>query len=224
MVLAVTLARGGSKGIPQKNIRPIAGKPLLAWTMQEALKSKHINKYIVSTDSEEIADIAMAWGVQVIFRPKQLAEDDTPSVDALRHAIQGFPHEMIAMLPCTNPLKTADDIDNALMRYLWGEFDSVIGVTEAYPIERIKVLDCMLLQDTYPEPEDGQRQFLPTYYKRCGAFYITSREMVEQGKLFGHKASHGFILPKERGVNIDDEVDWVLAEALLERKQNDLGS
>ena len=219
MVLGVTLARGGSKGILNKNIKEIAGKPLLAWTIEAAQKCQNLNNYIVSTDSMEIAEVARGYGVDVVMRPPELAEDNTPSVVSLKHATRGFPHETIAMIPCTNPLRTAQDIDSALMRYAWDEFDSVIGVTEAYPPERIKYLESMMLVDVLPEPQDGQRQFLQKYYKRCGAFYITSREWVDKGVLFGHPHSHGYVLPRERGVNIDDELDWKLAEVLLEARR-----
>jgi CMP-N-acetylneuraminic acid synthetase len=218
MVLAVTLARGGSKGIPNKNIRMLAGKPLLAWTIEEVQKCQYINKYIVSTDSKEIADVAEGYGVEVVMRPKRLAEDDTPSVASLQNAIEGFDHATIAMIPCTNPLKTHMDIDSALLRYSFGKFDSVIGVSETYPPERIKTLDNMMIRDTYPEPQDGQRQKLPKYYIRNGSFYILGRDLVDEGILFGHENSNGFIMPK--GVNIDNELDWKLAEVLLENLTN----
>lgn len=198
----------------------IAGKPLIAWTIQEALKSKWIDRYVVSTESTEVAEIAEQYGAEVVMRPKELAQDDTPSLDALLDTVGKVEGDWdaVVMLPCTNPLKTVADIDGAIGVLMNEDIDSVIGVSEAYPVERIKRITGGYLYDVLEEPQDGQRQLLPRYYIRNGSVYAVKRTALS--RLFGHLLSKPWIMPKNRSVNIDDEVDWKLAEVLL----NDLGS
>ena len=118
-VIAVIPARGGSKGIPRKNIRPLLGKPLIAYTIEAALKSKRIDRVVVSTEDEEIAEISQRWGAEVVRRPEELARDDSPSVDTILHAVdwfeeQGERFDIVVMLEATSPLRKEDDLDNAI--------------------------------------------------------------------------------------------------------------
>lgn len=203
----------------------------MTWTIQEAKKSRYINNYIISTDDKDIALLAGEMGVKVIVRPKNLAKDDTPSILALQHAVKQAEKlygefDVIIELRCTNPLKTVEDIDNALSVFEKYHPESVIGVSPSQPVERIKTLENMYIRDTEEEPQDGQRQFLPEYWVRNGSFYIVNRNsLMVDGMLFGHYASIGYKMPKEKGVNIDDMYDWKVAEMfLLERNKNDLGS
>lgn len=229
-VLGVTLARGGSKGIPKKNIREVAGKPLIAWTIEAALQSKHLTNYIVSTDDQEIAAVSREYGATVLMRPAELAQDDTPSLYPLVHAALGYKdHAIIADIRCTNPLKTTEDIDGAIDLMLDKDVTSVIGVSPATPPERIKRVWGGLIVDTFPEPRDGQRQFLPKYYVRNGSIYVIQTsalyfynpekgEVEGWGQLFGHVDSLAYVMPKERSVNIDDEIDMKLADLLLRER------
>ena len=148
-ILGITLARGGSKSVPKKNIRPLLGIPLIAYTIAEAKKSKFITRYIVSTDSEEIKQVAIQYGAEVPFlRPANLATDNATSSDALQHAVdwvekdEGQQYDFVVELMCTNPMKTVDDIDAAIEKLMDTGADSVIGVNrlEDHHPARIKKL------------------------------------------------------------------------------------
>ena len=118
-VIAIIPARGGSKGIPRKNIKPLLGKPLIAYTIEVAVASKLLDKIVVSTEDAEIAEISQRWGAEVVRRPEELARDDSPSVDAILHVIHWFEErgqyfDITALLEPTSPLRKADDLDNAI--------------------------------------------------------------------------------------------------------------
>lgn len=160
----------------------------------------------------------------MIFRGNDLARSDTPSLTALRHALNKAENEheidwdVAVLLPCTNPLRTGLDINKALAILDQNpKTDSVIGVSECEPVERIKVIRDGLLMDTFPEPQDGQRQYLPKYFVRNGSIYAVRKRAID--RLFGHEQSMPYVMPKERGVNIDDLLDWKLAEVLLKERE-----
>ena len=222
-VLGITLAKGHSKGVPGKNTKEIAGKPLLSWTTREAKRSYQLNDYFVSTDDTHIAWLSTRMGVETVIRPASLARDDTPSLAAIRHAVdviehkKGYSFQAIALIPCTTPLRTADDIDGAISMLEDNPMaDSVIGVTECIPVERVKKIVDGLIVDTYPEPQDGQRQNLEKCYTRSG-IYVIRRDSLD--RLFGHANSLAYVIPPERAVNIDTILDWTLAEALLKERE-----
>ena len=229
-VLGVTLARGGSKGVPGKNIRLVLGKPLLAYTVEEALISRRINRYIVSTDSLEIATIAREWGAECIERPPELASDTTPSLDALRHAVfetekqEGIPYDIVVELRATNPLKTVDDIDGAIEKLIDTRADSVIGVAvleDHHPARIKRLVDDRIVDFVMPEPRDGQRQLLrPEAYIRNGSIYAVRRDLIMNGagQLFNHKNSRPWVMPADKSINVDTELDFLLVEALLKRQ------
>ncbi len=228
-VLGVTCARGGSKGVPGKNIRLLAGKPLIAWTIEEALKSKYITRYIVSTDSEEIAEVAKKYGADVPFlRPPELAGDDTPTLPVLLHALHfcekqdNVTYDIIADLRCTNPLKNRGDIDGAIKKIVGTDSDVVVGVSrlEDHHPARIKRIVNDALVDFWPEPMDGQRHLLkPDAYIRNGSIYVVWRSALEQGILLGGSDKiRPWIMPPERSCNIDEEVDFLIAEAVLAKR------
>lgn len=179
--------------------------------------------YAVSTDDDAIAIVARAYGAYVIKRPAELAQDDTPTLPALQHAVDEAERlwgkfDYVVDLRCTNPMKTADDISNAVDKLIATGAESVIGVSPSQPIERIKQVVDGKIVDVIHEPQDGQRQALPQSYIRNGSIYALRRDAMH--KLFGHENSLAYIMPKERGVNIDAPLDWMLAERLLD----DLGS
>ena len=223
-VLAVTLARQGSKGIKNKNIKEIAGKPLIQWTYEQVMLCENVTSYVISTDIPEVHKTYENSEAMLIARPPELAQDDTPSIDALQHAVRSIEYELggerydiIADIRCTSPLKTAADIDAAIQACMHSGHP-VVGATLTQPVERIKTMYGGFLMDTYPEPLDGQRQFLRSYYIRNGTFYILPRdELMEEGRLLGNGFHKAFIMPRERSVNIDDEFDWMVAECLLTR-------
>ena len=224
-VLGVTLARGGSKGVPRKNIRPIKGKPLLAYTIEEALKSKYIDVYVVSTEDEEIATVARKYGAKVIERPGYLASDNTPSIDAIQHALEvaqekwgGF--SVVADLRCTNPLKTVEDIDGAIEKLIKTGADVVVGVSklEDHHPSRIKrIFQDRLIDFAWPEDARGQRQDLkPDAYIRNGSVYIVRASAIAEGIHFlGTDEIRPWVMPLEKSINVDTELDFKLLEAIL---------
>jgi CMP-N-acetylneuraminic acid synthetase len=226
----VTLARSGSKGVPGKNIRPINGRPLIAYTIEEALKSKLISDYIISTDSEQIAQVSRELGAEVPFlRPTHLAQDDSPSADALIHAVKamedlrGFKYDYVIELMVTNPFKTFRDIDKAVEMLSTSGADSVIAVKRVYdghPARIKKIIDGKLQDFCVPEILESRRQDLsPPAYIRCGAIYALSRnEIIENGRRYGSDFSLAFELENPKSINIDDEFDLALAELILGRR------
>jgi len=225
-VLGITLARGGSKGVPRKNIRPIKGKPMLAYTIEEALKSKFIDVYVVSTDDDEISTVAREYGAEVIKRPFYLADDDTPSIDAIQHALKQAQMRwgdfaVVADLRCTNPLKTVEDIDGAIDKLIKTGADVVVGVSKLedhHPARIKRIFQDRLIDFAWPEDPRGQRQDLkPDAYIRNGSIYIVRASAIEEGIHFtGTDEIRPWIMPLSRSVNVDTELDFKLLEAMLE--------
>jgi len=225
-VLGITLARGGSKGVPRKNIRMIAGKPLLAYTVEEALKCTLITEYVVSSDDPDILAVAFEYGAQVIERPAKLAQDDTPHLPALVHALDwaedfyNTRFDAVADLRATNPLKTALDIDLAIKKLAKTDADCVVGVSklEDHHPSRIKLIYNDRLVDVWPEPASGRRQDLkPDVYIRNGSIYVVKAEVLRAGYFFTGQdlIIRPYIMPPERGINIDTEMDFLFAEAVV---------
>lgn len=224
-VIGITLARGGSKGVPRKNIREINGIPLIAYTIREALKSQYIDVYVVSTDDNEIATVARDWGAKVIMRPKHLAADDTPSIDALQHALRVANEkwgnfDIVADLRCTNPLKDVGDIDGAIMKLIKTGADVVVGVSKLedhHPARIKRIFQDRLIDFAWPEDNRGQRQDLkPDAYIRNGSIYIVRASALEEGIHFlGTDEIRPWIMPLSKSVNVDTELDFKLLEAML---------
>jgi len=226
-VLGVTLARGGSKGVPMKHALHLCGMPLLYWTIDEVKKCQFIDDYFFSSDDAKLRGLAESRGARTIMRPKELAQDTTPTLPALIHAvteaekITGKTYDYIAEIRATSPLKRAGDIDDVIRELISSGADSAIGVTplEDHHPARAKWLDGDgHIRDFVPEPESGRRQDLtPKAYVRNGTVYALKREWVmgDRPKLFGHEKSVGVVMPPERSINIDTPIDWALAEVLM---------
>jgi CMP-N-acetylneuraminic acid synthetase len=224
-VIGITCARGGSRGVKRKNVKELCGKPLIAWTIEEALKATLLDDYVVCTDDKEIGDITKSFGVEVIDEPPELAGDNVPIIDAINYTLaQVGDYKAVADLRTTNPFKTALDIDRAIDKLLKNEHDTdgVVGVTqlEDHHPSRIKRIVAGRLVDFWPEPESGLRQDLrPAAYIRNGSIYVFWTELLQSGRYFiGPDNIRALIMPPERSVNIDTEADWLLAEALLNEK------
>lgn len=219
----MTLARGGSKGVPRKNLRYFNGAPLLYWTATEALKSEWIDTFVVSTDDDEIYDYCKRMEFGVLRRPAALAQDDTPTMPALKHAYDYMAayceHEfdIIVELRTTNPFKTAKQIDAAVEKLIATEADVVVGVeqvVEHHP-SRLKTIENGCLEDIWEEPASGRRQDLkPPVYVRNGSFYILTREALNKGILFQGGKIVPYIMPKS--VNIDTPMDFYVAERMMQ--------
>jgi len=229
-ILGITLARGGSKSVPKKNIRGLCGKPLIAYTIKEALKSSYLTRYIVSTDDSEIKDVAEKNGAEVPFlRPADLATDKASSMVALNHAIdfvekeEGIKYDYVVELMCTNPLKTVKDIDSCIDKLIQTGADSVIAVhklEDHHPIRIKKIIGDRIIDFCLPEPLDSRRQDLkPDAYIRSGAIYALKRdELMIRNSRYGTKNSRPYILPPERAVNVDTEIDFLVAETLIKER------
>jgi CMP-N-acetylneuraminic acid synthetase len=228
-ILGITLARGGSKSVPRKNIRPILGVPLIGYTIAEALRSRFITRYIVSTDDEEIRQVALKYGADAPFlRPSEFSTDTASSVGALQHAVswveqeEGVRYDYIIELMCTNPMKTVDDIDTCIERLISTGADSVIAVhriEDHHPIRIKKIIDDRIVDFCLPEKAETRRQDLkPDAYVRSGSIYALRRDhLMVDGRRYGSVESRPYILPDERAVNVDTEIDFLIAENLLQR-------
>ncbi len=225
-VLAVTLARGGSKGVPRKNIKPIHGAPLIAYTIAEAKRSKWIDRYLVSTDDAEIQAISIQYGAEAPFlRPASLSGDTVSSVEPLQHAVSwaekdsGCRYDYIIELMCTNPLKTVEDIDAVIEKLIQTQADTVISVVQLedhHPARIKKIVDDRIVDFCVPELSSRRQDLLPKSYVRNGSIYAMRRDvLMEQGLRFGMPNSRPYIMPEERTVNVDTPLDFIVAEAML---------
>ena len=226
-ILALTLARGGSKSVPRKNIRKIMGIPLIAYTIAEALQSKLITRYVVSTDDEEIRQVAIKYGADAPFlRPKEFASDTASSAAAMKHAVawveknEEVKYDYVIELMCTNPMKTVEDIDACILKLRETGADSVIAVhkvEDLHPIRVKKIIADKIVDFCLPETPEMRRQDLkPDAYIRSGSIYALQRDyLMIDGRRFGSENSRPYILPMERAVNVDTEMDFLLAEQLI---------
>ena len=224
--VAFIFARGGSKGLPEKNIRRLGGKPLIAWSIEHALSIKRIKRVIVSTDSEEIASVARQYGAEVPFmRPADLAADDCPEWLAWRHALNylvkttGELPEVMVSVPTTAPLRISVDIENCLDEYEKGATDMVITVTDAHRSPYFNMVktnvDGTVGLVNPPPSAIARRQDVPVVYDMATVCYVASPEfvMTHNGTFEGRvKAVH---VPAERAVDIDTLLDFQIAESLL---------
>ncbi len=219
-VLAIIPARGGSKGVPRKNIKPLSGKPLIAWTIEEAVKSKYTDRLILSSEDKEIISVATHYGCDVPFtRPKELAEDDTPGIEPVLHAIQTLPekYDYVVLLQPTSPLRNVLDID-ACIEYCVQKKSACVSVTE--PDESPYWMFCMddsgrLSPLLKYDGDISSRQVLPEIFVLNGAVYVAETEMLRNRKTFIHSETVGFLMPKSRSLDIDTEMDMIFAEFLL---------
>jgi len=228
-ILGLTLARGGSKSVPRKNIKTIAGKPLICYTIIEALKSRFITRYIVSTDDVEIQEIAINCGADVPFlRPSKYSSDEASSVSAMQHAVnwvereEGIKYDYVVELMCTNPMKTVEDIDLSIEKLLLTGSDSVIAIHQLedhHPARIKKIVDDKIVDFCISEIPESRRQDLkPNAYIRSGSIYALKRDyLMVEGMRYGSANSRPYILPEERAVNIDTEIDFMIAELLLKK-------
>ena len=227
-ILGVTLARGGSKGIPKKNLALIKNKPLIKYTLDEAKKCKMLSRYIVSTDDNDVKDFCLNEGVEVPFlRPSHLATDKATSVDALIHAVnfceeqEKIKYDFVIELMATNPLKNEEDINNCILKLIATKADSVIGVTKLddhHPARIKKIVNDKIEDFCVPELSSRRQELKPEAYIRNGSIYALNRDaLVNKKHRFGGENSRPFIMPIERSINIDAPIDLLICESYLDK-------
>lgn len=221
-ILALIPARGGSKGIKDKNIIPLAGKPLIAYSIEAAKKSKYIDSIVVTTDSEKIAEVAKRYGARVPFlRPVELAADTSKTIDAVLHAIKtlksmGENYDTLVLLQPTQPLRTTDDIGKAIELYYE---DGENGLVSISPVDDSPLLirsigaDGKLL-NLLSQNSTCRRQDMPNYYKVNGCIYINKIDELNENTSFNDNKVP-FIMDKEHSIDIDEMSDLWMAECYL---------
>lgn len=223
-ILAIIPARGGSKGVPRKNIRELAGKPLIAWTIEEAKKSKYITRLILSSEDDEIIEVAKKYGCEVPFvRPKELAKDDTPGIDPVLHAIEQCPgYDYVMLLQPTSPLRTVKDIDECIEFVINNKIETCVSVTESekspywmYKVDSKGKMEPLINQNKIIV----RRQELPTVYMLNGAIYMAKIDRLLQEKSFLNSYTKAFIMCKENSFDIDTEMDLLICEYLLDNRK-----
>jgi CMP-N-acetylneuraminic acid synthetase len=214
---AIIPARGGSKGLPRKNVRMLCGKPLIAWTIAAALQSETVDRVVVSTDDGEIAEVSRDYGADVVWRPKEISGDHAPSEAALLHALEQLrlTKGILAFLQCTSPLILADDIDGAVRTLnaadtaftatLWHHFLWQDGEQDVEPLGHDKTYRPM-------------RQQRAPQYLEVGAVYAMDIAgfLMAKHRFFG--VTRPYLIPKERSWEIDDATDFLIVEVLLRER------
>lgn len=223
-VLAIIPARGGSKGVIDKNIRLVAGKPLIAYAIECARESVRLNKTIVSTDSASIAAVANTYSTEVIHRPAELAQDDTPMPPVLLHAIQelemkGEHFDLILLLQVTSPIRTGQDVDRVVD--LFEEDPSLEGVISVVPMDDVHPARMYTLEsDNWMKPyieqgEELRRQDLPVVYYRNGCIYAVRTDVLKQQKTLMPTHKKAYVMPARHLANVDDERDLIITDTLV---------
>lgn len=228
-VLALIPARGGSKGVARKNIRTVCGRPLIEYTIATALSARHLfHRVLVSTEDPEIADISRRAGAEVPFvRPPELATDTARSVEVAQHATRfveqqdGVKMDWIMLLQPTEPLRTADDLAEALKIARTEKCDSVISVVQVFAVHPMlmkRIENNRLRPWCVDEPEGTRRQdYKPPAYMRNGAIYLTRRDVLMESQSIRGDQSCPYVMPPERSVGVDSELDLAMVEFLLRR-------
>jgi len=224
-ILGLIPARGGSKGLPRKNIIPLLGKPLIAWTIEQALASKYLDRVVISTDDKEIAEISKKYGAEVPFmRPKELAMDKSKGIDVVLHAIDWVKendkrkqYDLLMLLQPTSPLRTTGDISKAIELLFLREAKAIVSVCEVdhHPLwANTLPEDGCMKNFIRQEIMNKNRQELLKFYRLNGAIYLAYCDYIKEQESFFGENTFAYIIPRERSVDVDDEIDFGLAEIL----------
>lgn len=224
-VLGIVPARGGSKGIPGKNVRPLGGKPLLAWTAEAALAARRLSRVVLTTDDERIAEVGRACGLEVPFlRPAELARDETPTLPVLQHAVAeleraGDRFDAVCLLQPTSPFRRPEDVDGCIELLESAGLDAVISVLPVPPEHNphwvyLRDGEGLLRLATGEEQPIPRRQELPPAFHRDGTVYVTRRDVLMAGNSIYGKRLGGYLI-EAPSVNLDTLDDWEQAERLV---------
>jgi len=227
-IIAIIPARGGSKGIPRKNIRLLRGKPLISYTIESALNSKLVDKVVVSTEDTEIAEISERCGAEVIKRPEELARDDSPTIDAILHVINWFEErnehfDVVVLLEPTSPLRKENDIDNAIRLFISSinQADSLVSLGEVQ-LENPYIMKKVENGIVKPLIETGkkfpQRQQLSKAYFPYGVIYLSKVDTLKKYKTFYQEQTIPYFIERWQNYEIDDRYDFICVEAILQNR------
>ena len=233
VIYAWIFARGGSKGLPGKNVRPLLGKPLIAYAIETAKQSRYIQDVFVSTDNQEIADIARQYGAKVPFlRPDELSGDKASERMAWQHAVQWLRNQseypamdIMVSLPAPTPLRTVEEVDQAMELYLEGKSDTVIAVSPSarHPAFDMVYVDkdkyCNIILRKYEEWVPN-RQSYPTAYNISGSVYVSSADYIMSSDSYFKGRVQAIEVPPEHGIDIDTLFDFKLAEFFLKERKS----
>lgn len=208
MILGVIPARGGSKGIPRKNIRPLCGKPLIAWTIEAAKASKLLDRYVVSTEDGEVAKIAIAAGAEVLERPHELATDEATTLGVLQHVLRHIPADTVVLLQATSPIRDPDLIDRCIRRFL-----------DTRPDSLATGFICKYVEYASDRGRELRRQEIPGFFYDDGNVYIMKADLVREGDRYGRRIER-MLVDREHNIDIDDEFDFWLAEQVIARRRD----
>ena len=224
--IALICARGGSKGLPDKNIRPLGGKPLISWSIDIAKKVDRISKVIVSTDSEGIVKIAKKYGAEVPFiRPIELAQDNSPEWLVWKHALEYLSKnkqmkiDALVIIPPTAPLRHVDDINNCLDEFEKGQVDIVITVSEAHRNPYFNMI--VNNKDGYsslvikPESQVTRRQDAPVVFDMTTVAYVVRPQFLKESSSIFSGRVKSVCIPQDRAIDIDTLLDFKIAESLI---------
>lgn len=224
-VIAIIPARGGSKGLPGKNIRPILGKPLIGWSIEQALASRYIDEVVVSTDCPEIIEISRKFGANVPFkRPAKLAGDNSTTIDVLIHCLDWFEEnnksfDILVLLEPTSPIREVSDIDNSLTILISKELGSVVSVSKTEgqnPAFCFKKNDDSKMSPLLEsQPTNLRRQDIEPVYFLDGTIYSSFTSSLRNQKSFYHDCTFGFEVPKWKSLEIDDIIDFSMVESVM---------
>ena len=218
-VLAIIPARGGSKRLPRKNVLPFAGKPLIVWTIEAGLKSRYIDKVIVTSDDDEIQKISLEAGSKIIKRPHKLAKDNTNLNNVIKHAINIFEeqYDIVVVLQPTSPLRKAEDIDNALEIMERVKAPAVISVCKSnkplnwhFSVQVNGTLKPILQNKIISNSQENESTYIPN-----GALYISKTEYFNSTNTFYNDLTIAYIMTQEKSVDIDSQFDFAIAESLI---------
>ncbi len=204
MILGITPARGGSKSVPRKNIKQICGKPLIAWTIEVAKQSRLLDRYVVSTEDEEIATVSRKYGAEVIDRPPELATDEASTEAVLQHVLSIIDADVVVLLQATSPVRNAGLIDYCIERFLDTGADSL---ATGFICKYQEYGSC-----------DLRRQDIRGFFYDDGNVYVMKADMLKSGDRYGKKIER-ILLDREQNVEIDDEFEFWLAEQVLKKRQ-----
>ena len=203
MILGITPARGGSKGVPRKNIRSLSGRPLIAWTIEAARRSRFLDRYVVSTEDSEITEIAKSLQAEVIERPPELATDEATTLSVLQHVLAHIPADVVVLLQATSPIRDEHLIDSCIQRFIKTQADSLATGFVCTYVEYGK--------------NELRRQDIPGFFYDDGNVYVIRADLLRAGDRHGQRIER-MLTDREQNIEIDDEFDFWLAEQVMKKR------